>query len=378
MRPRRPGMTLIDLLVVIGIIGILLALLLPAVQRAREAANRIQCGNNLKQIGLAVHLYHDAYGVLPPTRTSDTGVSWAVLILPFIEQQNFFDQWNLYDSYLSQPGQLALTNITLPIWFCPSRRSPMDSYHLAPTPWSWPPGPPPLGWPKNVVWPQYWPDGPPGPGWPPWPPPMTSGGVNGEPLPGSCSDYAVVAGTDPTPADAFDAGCPTAGTAPGCHSSAGTCYNSDCANGSMIVARWSTTANPDVLQAWSSRTNFVSVRDGLSNTLLIGEKHVPPSVLGNDWVPPPGYPTSNPPDNPADGSIYNGTYPWVISRCAGPLTPLAQTIYDSPLMNFGSAHPGICQFVWVDGSVRPLQVTIDPNTLGLLASRNDGQVIPDY
>src|SRR2546423_1916938 len=93
---RRPGgFTLVELLVVIAIIGVLLALLLPAVQRARESANRTHCANNLKQIGLAVHLYHDQNNVLPPARTSDTGVSWAVILLPYIEQQPFFGQWNV-------------------------------------------------------------------------------------------------------------------------------------------------------------------------------------------------------------------------------------------------------------------------------------------
>ena len=120
-RQVRTAFTLIELLVVIAIIAILVGLTMPALQQAREAANRISCANNLKQMGLANHLYHDAHLRLPPSRMSGEGPSWAWLILPNLEQNNLYSKW---DQRKMNFGEFAALNIpaAVSLYFCPSRR----------------------------------------------------------------------------------------------------------------------------------------------------------------------------------------------------------------------------------------------------------------
>jgi prepilin-type processing-associated H-X9-DG protein len=101
----------------------LAALLLPAIQAAREAARRTQCVNNLKQIGVAFHNYHEVYGTFPPAYIPDKDGnpmhSWRVLILPFMEQQALYNKYN-FDEPWDSPGNLAVTNTVIPVYSCPS------------------------------------------------------------------------------------------------------------------------------------------------------------------------------------------------------------------------------------------------------------------
>ena len=302
--------SLVELLVVIAIIGILIGLLLPAVQVTREAARRTQCANNLKQMGLAVHNFHDANARLPPARLNGWGhAAWGVIIMPYLELQRLQDKVDLRRSWYSWPDDFVKTQVSA--YYCRSR--------------------------SRSVW-------------------LSKDGNNrygfGHPEGGALSDYAMCAGDREQ--------CSWCGGQDG--TTNGVAYHPDPVSGYPKCCE-------DSFVNWELQLAFKSVSDGLSQTMLIGEKFVHRDFQGEaGW---------------GDGTFWSGDRHSSTIRLAGHGYPLARsdtdpTVFDnSDFMPFGGPHPsGMCQFVFVDGSVHALSPTINTTVLGYLANRHDGQVIP--
>jgi prepilin-type N-terminal cleavage/methylation domain-containing protein/prepilin-type processing-associated H-X9-DG protein len=319
----RGAFTLVELLVVIAIIGVLVALLLPAVQMARESARRMSCSNNLKQPPLACAGYHNAYGVLPVSRLDHRGaLTWAVQLLPYLEQNSFFEQWDITRLYYDQGPNVAagdaIRRTPVNTYLCPSRPRPAISVSgdTPDTPFS-----------GARVPPQYY--------------------------TGAVSDYAVCIGNDTGPESSGIAG--------------------EGGNGAISVALipWvyvvpvRAGGPPGILGPQRSMTRFSNIRDGLSNTLFFGEKHVRLGQFGNG-------------NSEGDGSVYNGDILSFASRAAGVRNPLAFAPTERFRTQFGSYHPGVCQFAFGDGSVRVISVSISPSILDALAQRADGRSIPNF
>lgn len=294
----RSGFTLIELLVVIGIIALLLAMLLPAVQQARETSRRSQCANNLKNIALAIHNFEEANQTLPSSRRGPQHATWVVQILPHLEQKGLYGMWTLSDSYYVQP--VAAQQTSLPVFYCPTRRSAMLStqYEVSST-----------GIPDTLE------------------------------HPGALGDYAGNGGQFVN----------SIVDNPACHGA--MCSAMSQVVGSQVVDSKSQTRLRDII-------------DGTSQTLLIGEKHVPRSKYGQ------GGPSFG------DGSIYNGDFPRNYSRIAGlPQFNLGKGPDDlaGPWhCKFGSDHNGICQFAFIDGHVGSLNTSVALDVLSRLAVRDDG------
>ncbi len=302
------GFTLIELLVVIAIIATLMALLLPAIQKVREAANKMLCGSNLRQINTAIHNYHNDHNHLPPGRLDyDGGATWTILILPYLEQGNFYSQWDVTQRYYVHPQAVRETQVK--VYLCPSRRSPSATNVSTTNPVS---DKPDSNWP-------------------------TSNGY-----PGALGDYASSVGDDPTSG----------------------IYNTEQSRGVLLLADYRTGTN-NTVASWNSRTRIGDIKDGLSNTIMIGEKHVPLGKFGQSGS--------------GDGSYYNGDPGNAnTTRVAGLSNLLARAPSDSYNLNFGSYHIGTCQFVLGDGSVRSLPVSVGGTVLSRLAVRNDGSPVPDF
>lgn len=311
------GFTLIELLVVIAIIAILIALLLPAVQQAREAARRSSCQNNMKQIGLALHNYHDTHRCFPPMQVEKRGAAtsaetgnflgWATMILPFMDQAPLYNKFNMSQPWrdtagVITPANLLLAKTVLPAFMCPS--DPAD-------------------------------------------------GLNPDIYNYGKSNYAASYSPLRAPSAAFN---------PASYVSYPGVFNNN------------------------TVTKLKSIRDGASNTAMVGEKTTEGGHIGAIWIGSLGYVSST-------DSKHYGNWPYHAGLMRNADTNGGATYVADPryLINgyypatglahpyaFSSSHTGGAYFLLADGAVRFLSENIDGDLYVSLGSISGKETIGEF
>jgi len=329
----RRGFTLIELLVVIAIIAILIGLLLPAVQKVREAAARMSCSNNMKQIGIALHSFHDANNRMPPGGGDDTppfgnggsswGSSWKVYILPYIEQNNIYNKWqfNNGSGWTNANNATLINMVTIKTYRCPSSTLP-DFYTIT----------------------------------------NDSNGIAHNMF----TSYVGVAGTTLDNPVNTNIGC---------------CDGSGPINGGGGIL------------CTNCQTTMVSITDGTSNTILVGEQSDHLRDNNNQPVPGPfGALTSQGPHGWVMGAggggvgAANGERQFNITTIRWPINQrgLGDSAANGTNNNSGSnfpftsIHTGGCNILFADGSVRFMTNSTALQTLQWLGTKAGGETLPNF
>lgn len=320
--PKPAGFTLVELLVVIAIIGVLVGLLLPAVQAAREAARRMQCSNNLKQIGLAMHNYHDSQRAFPfgwmldPTNFNVS--SWGIQILPFLEQAALADQWTSTSpafneaDQLGHPAAVVAKNLQviatpLQVFRCPS--APGENVHDYTLPGSQ------AGTPFDLTW------------------------------TAARSDYTAVSGIRGVYADIAYAG------------------NAGGSRGGLM--------------AGDTKNSFRDITDGTSNTIMVGERVGGNRVYRRTQVNAADTALFGGSQGGGWGDFLNGEH-WPkgsLRDGSGDGGPCIINCTNSRSVGFMSFHPGGAHFALCDGSVRFVPENIEAQTFAALVTIGKGEVV---